>query len=85
MSRELHSAQQALAAGDYDGAYGAYLEHEGPTYVTFRGQGGEEIAMATREANGGTTIRASTLLYDQAIGRFFSTLPLLTAGEQGAA
>ena len=65
--------------------YGAYLEHEGPTYVTFRGQGGEEIAMATREANGGTMIRASTLLYDQAIGRFFSTLPLLTAGEQGAA
>lgn len=65
--------------------YGAYLEHEGPTYVTFRGQGGEEIALATRDADGGTTIRASTLLYDQAIGRFFSTLPSLTAGKQGAA
>ncbi len=63
--------------------YGAYLEHEGPTYVTFRGQGGEEIVLATRAIDGGTTVRASTLLYDQAIGRFFSTLPSVTVGKLG--
>lgn len=53
----------------------AFLEHEGPTHATFRGQGGEEIALAVLPADGGTRVRASTLLFDQAIGRFFSTLP----------
>ncbi len=53
----------------------AFLEHEGPTYATFRGQGGEEIAMAVLPADGATRVRASTLLFDQAVGRFFSTLP----------
>jgi hypothetical protein len=54
----------------------AFLEHEGPTHATFRGQGGEEIAMAVIPTDGATRVRASTLLFDQAIGRFFSTLPL---------
>jgi hypothetical protein len=53
----------------------AFLEHEGPTHATFRGQGGEEIAMAVLPTDGVTRVRASTLLFDQAIGRFFSTLP----------
>jgi hypothetical protein len=55
--------------------HGVYLEEEGPSFATFRGQGGEEIALATRVTPAGTTVRASTLLFDQAIGRFFSTLP----------
>ena len=54
----------------------AFLEHEGPTHATFRGQGGEEIALAVVVADGATRIRASTLFFDQAIGRFFSTLPV---------
>jgi hypothetical protein len=58
--------------------YGAYLEHEGPHHVTFRGQGGEEIAIAAREEATGTVVRASSPLYAQAIGRFFSTLPTLS-------
>lgn len=62
--------------------YGAFLEHDGPTYATFRGQGGEEIAIAAMDRGGSTRIRASTLLYDQAIGRFFSTLP--TPGRDAA-
>ena len=53
----------------------AYPEKEGPTYLTLRGQGGEEIAMAVASAPGGTRVRASTLLFDQAVDRFFSTLP----------
>lgn len=56
-------------------AQGAFLEKEGPGFATFRGQGGEEIALAAFAASGGTRIRASTLLFDQAVDRFLSTLP----------
>jgi hypothetical protein len=54
---------------------GAFLEHEGSAHATFRGQGGEEIALAVIGTDDGTRVRASTLFFDQAIGRFFSTLP----------
>ena len=54
---------------------GAFLEHEGKAYATFRGQGGEEIAIAVIPTGASTRVRASTLFFDQAIGRFFSTLP----------
>ena len=55
--------------------YGAYLEHDGPTHATFRGQGGEEIAIAVMPVSSGTRVRASSPLYGQAIARFLSTLP----------
>jgi hypothetical protein len=55
--------------------HAAFPEKEGPTWMVLRGQGGEEIALATSEAAGRTTVRASTLYFDQAVGRFFSTLP----------
>ena len=54
---------------------GAFLEDEGPRHATFRGQGGEEIALAVITRDDCTRIRASTLFFDQAIGRFFSILP----------
>ncbi len=53
----------------------AFPEREGPTWLTLRGQGGEEIALAIVPGSGATRIRASTLFFDQAVGRFFSTLP----------
>jgi len=53
----------------------AWMEREGPTYLTLRGQGGEEIALAVVPGEGATHIRASTLLFDQAVERFLSTLP----------
>jgi hypothetical protein len=53
----------------------AYPEKEGPTYLVLRGQGGEEIAIAVTPAPGGTRVRGSTLLFDQAVDRFLSTLP----------
>ena len=53
----------------------AFPEKEGPSFLTLRGQGGEEIAMAVRSAPGGTRVRASTLLFDQTLDRFLSTLP----------
>jgi hypothetical protein len=55
--------------------YGAYLEKEGPAFATFRGQGGEEIAIAVFPAPQGTRVRASTLLFDQVVDRFLSILP----------
>lgn len=56
--------------------YGAFFEKEGPTYVSFRGQGGEELVIGVAPADGGgTLVRGSTYLFDQQIGRFFSTLP----------
>ena len=56
----------------------AFPEKEGPGFVSLRGQGGEEIALAAATSAGGTRVRASTLFFDQAIGRFFSTLPVVT-------
>lgn len=54
----------------------AYPEKEGPGYLVLRGQGGEEVAMSVTAAEGVTRIRASTLLFDQAVSRFLSTLPV---------
>lgn len=55
--------------------YAAYPEKEGPTWLTLRGQGGEEIAIAAVADAAGTRVRASTLLFDQVVDRFLSTLP----------
>jgi hypothetical protein len=60
----------------------AFPEKEGPTWLTLRGQGGEEIAISVLPAPDGTKVRASTLFFDQAVGRFLSTLP---ARAEGAA
>jgi hypothetical protein len=55
--------------------YSAFVEKEGPSFATFRGQGGEEIAVAVFAGERGARVRASSMLHHQAIGRFFSTLP----------
>lgn len=55
----------------------AFVEREGPQFVVLRGQGGEEVVVrAWTDAAGKTQVRASTLFFDQALDRFFSTLPL---------
>ncbi len=53
----------------------AFPEHEGPAFLTLRGQGGEEVVVAVATVPNGTRVRASTLLFDQAVDRFLSTLP----------
>jgi hypothetical protein len=53
----------------------AFAEREGPTWLVLRGQGGEEIALATVAHDGATRVRASTLLFDQVVDRFLGTLP----------
>lgn len=55
--------------------YAAFVEQEGPTYVTLRGQGGEEIVIAAAAAENGTRVTGSTYLFDQQIARFFTQLP----------
>jgi hypothetical protein len=60
----------------------AFVEREGPTFVLLRGQGGEEIAFsATPTEDGVTRVRAATLFFDQALDRFFVTLPLASEIE----
>lgn len=54
--------------------YAAFLEQEGPSHMTFRGQGGEELVIGVTPTEDGTIVRGSTYLFDQQIARFFSTL-----------
>ena len=55
--------------------YAAFLDKEGPTFCSFRGQGGEEIVIGVAPADGGTRVTGSTYLFDMQLARFFSTLP----------
>ena len=57
------------------GIYAAFLEREGPSHATFRGQGGEELIIGTVAAPNGTRVTGSTYLFDAQVARFFSTLP----------
>lgn len=59
----------------------AFVEREGPRFVVLRGQGGEEVVFSAWEDGGVTRVRASTLFFDQAVDRFFSTLPLASTVE----
>ena len=65
--------------------YAAYPEKEGPAYLVLRGQGGEEIALAILPAPSGVRVRASTLLFDQQVDRFLSTLPAVDQAADRAA
>ncbi len=56
----------------------AFPEKEGPAFLALRGQGGEEIVMAVTPAPAGTRVRVSTLLFDQTVERFLSTLPAVS-------
>lgn len=62
--------------------YAAFPEKEGPGFVTLRGQGGEEIAIAAIERDGTTHVTASTYMFDAQVSRFLSILP--PAGTEAA-
>ena len=55
--------------------YAAFVEQEGPTHVTLRGQGGEEIVIAATPSGSHTLVTGSSYLFDAQISRFFATLP----------
>jgi hypothetical protein len=54
--------------------YATFVEQEGPNYLTFRGQGGEELVIAATVKDGATLVTGSTYLFDMQVARFFSTL-----------
>jgi hypothetical protein len=56
------------------GIYTAFLEQEGAGYVTFRGQGGEELVIGATAMDGATVVRGSTYLFDQQVSRFLASL-----------
>ena len=58
-------------------ANSAFVEKQGPNFLNLRGQGGEELVIGAWEdkEQSVTQDRASTLFFDQALDRFFSTLP----------
>jgi hypothetical protein len=59
-----------------NGIYTAFPEREGPGWATFRGQGGEEIALAAQIGPDGVTqVTGSSYLFDAQVARFLSTLP----------
>jgi hypothetical protein len=55
--------------------YAAFIDKEGPTFCSFRGQGGEEIVIGVAPSGSGTRVTGSTYLFDMQLARFFSTLP----------
>jgi len=57
--------------------YAAFIDREGPTFVSLRGQGGEEVLIGATPAkdSAGTLVTGSTYLFDQQVARFFTTLP----------
>ena len=55
--------------------YTAYVEREGPQYVTMRGQGGEELIVHAAGTANGTAVTGSSYMFDAQIQRFFATLP----------
>jgi hypothetical protein len=79
-ARTTLSAPAVLAAAKeffarHSGVYSAFLEKEGPTYVTLRGQGGEEIAIGVADSAGATAVTATSYMFDQQVARFLASLP----------
>jgi hypothetical protein len=58
-----------------NGIYAAFVEKEGPSFVSLRGQGGEEIVIGATSKDGATLVTGSSYLFDMQIARFFATLP----------
>ena len=89
--RTLQQHRTALAAADVlasardffarrSGIYAAFLEKEGPNWMSLRGQGGEEIVIAANEETGGTAVSASSYMFDAQVAQFLASLPPAAAG-----
>lgn len=91
--RTLQQQQTSLAApevlaharaffGRQSGIYAAFVEREGPNWMSLRGQGGEEIVIAANPEAGATAVTASSYMFDAQVAQFLSGLP---PAAQGAA
>jgi hypothetical protein len=59
----------------HNSLYATFIDRDGPTFVSFRGQGGEELIIAAVADGAATRVTGSTYLFDMQIARFFTTLP----------
>ncbi len=57
------------------GIYAAFPDKEGPTFVSMRGQGGEEVIVGVTPDPRGTRVTGSSYLFDAQVARFLSMLP----------
>ena len=62
------------------GIYSAFVEQEGPTHVTLRGLGGEEVVVGVATINGATAVNASSYMFDQQVALFLTALPPAAVG-----
>jgi hypothetical protein len=69
----LASAREFFARGS--GIYSAFLEKEGPNWMSLRGQGGEEIVIAATEEAGTTAVTGSSYMFDAQVAQFLASLP----------
>jgi len=85
-NRTLQQARTSLSGTDVlaaarrffsreSGIYSAFVEQEGPTHITLRGMGGEEIAVGVAQSSGATAVNASSYMFDQQVALFLSSLP----------
>ena len=58
--------------------YATFLDREGDTFCSFRGQGGEEVVIGVSAVDGGTRVTGSSYLFDMQVARFLATLPPTT-------
>lgn len=63
------------------GIYAAFLEKQGPNWMSLRGQGGEEIAVAAHEEAGSTSVTASSYMFDAQVAQFLASLPPAAAAD----
>lgn len=57
------------------GIYNAFPEKEGPTFVSMRGQGGEEVIIGVTTDPRGTRVTGSSYMFDAQVARFLGLLP----------
>lgn len=55
--------------------YTAFVDMEGPEFVSLRGAGNEEVVIAATPRNGATFVTGSTYYFDQQLARFLAMLP----------
>ena len=84
-TRTTLSASEVIAAAKTffarrNSLYAAFVEREGPTFVSMRGQGGEEVLVGASADANGTRVTGSTYMFDQQVARFFATLPPVAEG-----
>lgn len=75
----LDAAREFFSRGS--GIYAAFLEKQGPGWMSLRGQGGEEVVIAASQENGGTMVSGSSYMFDAQVALFLSTLPPAAASQ----